>query len=253
MTHSQNRQHKTARPGLFHRRIFPLSLTLCFLASLPLFAERTRRWRQSTYDDFLKGTAHGVAVRSDRVTLSINGTAAPLLSVSPDQINAQVPFEVTEGWATAVLQLADMAPVPIGFPIAAAAPAIFTHIQNQSAVRNADGSQNTPDNPASVGSPVTVYLTGQGAVAPPVSTGEPAPSGTLARAIYPVTATVGHRPATITFAGLSPGSVGLFQINLVVPPIGTGLQPLVVTVNGVSSNTGSVSVSGRRPLMGSPQ
>jgi WD40 repeat protein len=32
---------------------------------LPVLAEHTRRWRQSTYDEFLKGTAHGVAVRSD--------------------------------------------------------------------------------------------------------------------------------------------------------------------------------------------
>src|SRR5215471_17835953 len=28
-------------------------------------AERTRRWRQSTYDEFLKGSTHGIAVRSD--------------------------------------------------------------------------------------------------------------------------------------------------------------------------------------------
>lgn len=28
-------------------------------------AEHTRRWRQSSYEDFLKGTAHGIAVRSD--------------------------------------------------------------------------------------------------------------------------------------------------------------------------------------------
>ncbi|MGB7231324.1 MAG: hypothetical protein WBD19_06605 [Candidatus Acidiferrum sp.] len=40
---------------------------LCFLYLLPspLFAEHTRRWLESTYDEFLKGTAHGVAVRSD--------------------------------------------------------------------------------------------------------------------------------------------------------------------------------------------
>src|ERR1700675_2636891 len=28
-------------------------------------AEHTRRWRQSTYEEFLKGTTHGIAVRSD--------------------------------------------------------------------------------------------------------------------------------------------------------------------------------------------
>src|SRR5258705_10258597 len=47
------------------RRIISLSLLLCFVSSLPLLAEHTRRWRQSTYKEFLKGTAHGVAVRSD--------------------------------------------------------------------------------------------------------------------------------------------------------------------------------------------
>src|SRR5437868_10594978 len=46
---------------------------LCCMVSLPalLFAEHTRNWRQSTYDEFLKGTATGVAVRSDgRLELS---------------------------------------------------------------------------------------------------------------------------------------------------------------------------------------
>src|ERR1700730_8480956 len=50
-----------------------LSLFLYFIASAfsPLLAEHTRSWRQSTYDDFLKGTSNGVAVRSDgRLELS---------------------------------------------------------------------------------------------------------------------------------------------------------------------------------------
>jgi outer membrane protein assembly factor BamB len=38
-----------------------LLLAFCLAAS----AEHTRRWRQSAYDEFIKGTAHGVAVRSD--------------------------------------------------------------------------------------------------------------------------------------------------------------------------------------------
>ena len=46
-------------------RLASFSLLLFFLASSPLLSEHTRRWRQSTYEEFLKGTAHGVAVRSD--------------------------------------------------------------------------------------------------------------------------------------------------------------------------------------------
>jgi hypothetical protein len=45
-------------------------LALCVAGILALFAgmataEHTRRWRQSTYEEFLKGTTHGIAVRSD--------------------------------------------------------------------------------------------------------------------------------------------------------------------------------------------
>src|SRR5467141_5196167 len=65
MTHSRKRLLKLMLGGLLRRRALFLTLLVCFLTSSPLLAEHTRRWRQSTYDEFLKGTAHGVAVRSD--------------------------------------------------------------------------------------------------------------------------------------------------------------------------------------------
>ena len=48
-------------------RHFLLALVLFFTTPLlfPLHAEHTRRWLQTAYDEFLKGRAHGVAVRSD--------------------------------------------------------------------------------------------------------------------------------------------------------------------------------------------
>lgn len=171
------------------------------------------------------------------VTVLINGVAAPLLFVSPGQINAQVPFEVTEGLATAILQLAGMPPAAIRFPVTPAAPAVFSNVWNQ------DGSLNAPGNPATVGSAVTVYITGQGAVEPPVLTGEPAP-GSPGTAVYSIRASIGRRSATIRFAGLSPGCVGLFQIQLIVPAVGSGPQPLAIAVNGISSNTAYLSISG---------
>jgi len=45
------------------------------LAALAAHAEHTRRWKQSTYEEFLKGTTHGVAVRSDgRLELALKFT-----------------------------------------------------------------------------------------------------------------------------------------------------------------------------------
>jgi len=68
-----------------------LSVVLVFAASLPLLADHTRRWRQSTYDDFLKGTSHGVAVRSDgrlelapKFTLLADADASYLWSLRAD-------------------------------------------------------------------------------------------------------------------------------------------------------------------------
>ena len=91
MTHSRKRLLKLMLGGLLRRRALFLSLLLCFLTSLPVLAEHTRRWRQSTYDEFLKGTAHGVAVRSDgrlelapKFTLLADADASYLWSVRLD-------------------------------------------------------------------------------------------------------------------------------------------------------------------------
>ena len=66
-------------------------LNVLYFLSIPLHAEHTRRWRQSTYEDFLKGTAHGVGVRSDgrlelapRFTLLADADASYLWSVRLD-------------------------------------------------------------------------------------------------------------------------------------------------------------------------
>jgi sugar lactone lactonase YvrE len=90
--HSRNGHVHSSRAALLLiARFFYFSLLLCFLTWLPLFAEHTRRWRQSTYEEFLKGTAHGVAVRSDgrlelapKFTLLADADASYLWSVRLD-------------------------------------------------------------------------------------------------------------------------------------------------------------------------
>ena len=84
----------TRRAPLLRRRhigLFSLALLFCFVASSPLLSEHTRRWQQSTYEEFLKGTAHGVAVRSDgrlelapKFTLLADADASYLWSVRLD-------------------------------------------------------------------------------------------------------------------------------------------------------------------------
>jgi outer membrane protein assembly factor BamB len=95
MTHSPKRLLKLMLSGLRERHVLFFSLLLCLLTSLPLLAEHTRRWRQSTYEEFLKGTAHGVAVRSDgrlelapKFTLLADADASYLWSVRLDPKSA---------------------------------------------------------------------------------------------------------------------------------------------------------------------
>ncbi len=195
----------------------------------------------------VSGTAGPLPQSLAGLALSIGGIPCPLLYVSPGQINAQVPFEASPGPATAVLQSPQMPPAAITLTVAPAAPGIFTNDQSQPTVQNADGSPNTPATPAQAGSLISVYLTGQGAVAPPVASGAPAPANPIARAVFPVTAALEGRPAEIVFAGLSPNTIGLFQVTLRIPATGADAQRLVVTVDGVSSNAGIVYVAGIRP------
>ena len=69
-----------------------LLLLYCFTrAASPLLAEHTRTWRQASYEDFLKGTPHGVAVRSDgrlelapKFTLIADADASYLWSLRVD-------------------------------------------------------------------------------------------------------------------------------------------------------------------------
>src|SRR5579859_2481355 len=57
------RRRNATRHSLFLYLLY--LLCLLYLLPSPLLAEHTRRWLQTTYEEFLKGTAHGVAVRSD--------------------------------------------------------------------------------------------------------------------------------------------------------------------------------------------
>jgi uncharacterized protein (TIGR03437 family) len=166
------------------------------------------------------------------VSLIINGVPAPLQFVSPRQINAQVPFDTIPGTATAELRLAGMPPAAIQFPIAPVAPGIFANVANE--------------DPVAPGSLLAVYLTGQGVVEPPVANGEPAPSDPLAHTSYPVTATIGGQRADVLFAGLNPGSVGVFQITIRVPILDSGTYPLEILMNGTATATQLVSVVGNR-------
>jgi uncharacterized protein (TIGR03437 family) len=186
-------------------------------------------------------------VSLNNVQVLINGTAVPLVFVSPGQINAQVPFTVPVGRANIELVRNGVRSVPVVVDVAQTLPGIFlVPPTNFGAIQNQSGRANTAADPARVGEAIVVYMTGLGAVTNAPAPGAASPSNPLATTTLPVTASIGGRPATVEFAGLTPGFVGLGQVNIRVPALTTtGPLPLIVRVNNVESTP--VLVNTRQP------
>ena len=178
------------------------------------------------------------------VSVSVNGVAAPLYYVSPGQINFQVP------WATPTTGTVNVAVMVNGgssniaaVPVATAAPGLFVLPSGQAAVLNPDYSINDPSNPVKAGSTIFAYLTGSGPLSPAAKDGVPASTTSLVYAQASNSASIGNLPATVSFAGLAPGFVGLVQMNIVVPTgLAPGTYPLSVTIDGQTSNAAPITV-----------
>lgn len=175
--------------------------------------------------------------------VTVGGRPAPLVFVSPTQINAQVPYEVNEAQnVPVVVTVNGVTSLSVPVNVIGNAPGIFQFGERRAVVQNEDYSVNTAGNPAAVDSYVVAYLTGAGRLDNNVASGAPAGVEPISRPSVPVTATIGDIPAHIAFGGLTPNFVGLMQVNMKVPPMPAGTYPLVVTVGGEKSNAAFVTV-----------
>jgi uncharacterized protein (TIGR03437 family) len=171
-------------------------------------------------------------------SVTIGGILAPLLFVSPTQINAQVPYELPAGIAAVVVRTAGSQTSPAVVEITATAAALLTSDHTHAlAVNYPDGTLNSAANPAHPGDYLVFYATGQGLLNRPVSNGAPPPEGDPSLPLAGVEVRLGGVPAQVAFAGLAPGFVGLLQINMVVPKSAPGDQTLELTLGNVPGST----------------
>jgi uncharacterized protein (TIGR03437 family) len=171
-------------------------------------------------------------------TITIGGIAAPLYYTSSGQINTQIPFELgTNAQTQVVLRTGGVFAAPETITIDAARPGIFVASGTQGVVVTPSNQLVDSTHPATAGDVVVVYCTGLGVANPPVATNQPSPVPAAVAAIQP-TATIGGVSAPVQFAGMSPGLIGLYQVNIQIPAgVAPGpTVPLVLTQSGVSSN-----------------
>jgi uncharacterized protein (TIGR03437 family) len=172
--------------------------------------------------------------------VSVAGRPAPLIYVSPNQINLQVPLDTPTGVQTVTVDNGSGPSTAFSINVAAAAPAIF-FAPVPAVLKNANFSLVTASNPAHAGDTLLVYLTGLGQTTPALTTGGIVPAATLPNT-RPVTATIAGRPATVVYSAASPGFTGLYQVAVTVPTGVSGSVPLQLQMATATSNPISIPV-----------
>ena len=169
-------------------------------------------------------------------------TKAPLLYVSPKQINFQFPSKAPVGLQRIAVRVEDTGELIAGGSVSVAtySPGFFTQAQNgqgQAAALNQDNTRNSASNPAKLGSVVQLFGTGQGPLSVTVADGQPAPANAITQAKPTTDANTclnqqpslcvalggsggGAALAEIQYSGLAPGLIGVWQLNIKLPASG---------------------------------
>jgi uncharacterized protein (TIGR03437 family) len=163
----------------------------------------------------------------------VGGLQLPLFYVSDGQINAQLPVEMPVNTPQSVIVGSGGGyTLPDQILVTKVDPGVAT-VNGALIAQHADFAGTLVDNghPARPGETLVMYLVGMGATNPGTATGLQA-SGPLAPAVVQPTVTIDGQMAAVPFAGLTPGGIGLYQINFLVPPTARPGALAVVVAQG---------------------
>jgi uncharacterized protein (TIGR03437 family) len=176
-------------------------------------------------------------------------TTAPLLFVSPTQVNFQVSAGIAAGLAKVTITAGTATQTASNIPIATVAPGLFTlnnvGLAAAYAVRvAASGAQTSV--------PVFTTTSDGSILAAPISLGAATDqvylilfgSGLQAAGTSGVTATIGGVKASVSYAGPQGGFAGLDQVNVLIPPslAGKGNVNVQLTAGGIAANPVQITV-----------
>ena len=149
-----------------------------------------------TSGSFFDAPAVPLPVQLAGTHAEVNGISAPLFSVKPDRVLLQLPAGLAPGQpASLTVSSVNLASPAMPLHIDPAAPAIL-------------GITATPG-------ALVIYCTGLGTTEPPL--GEGIAVTAIARTTIQPAVTVAGAPATVYYSGLTPGLVGVYQVNVLLP------------------------------------
>ena len=164
--------------------------------------------------------------------VSVEGVRAPLLSTAAGSMEFEVPGDIPVGDASIVVSSNGDLSGTVDMAVEASTPAIWAAVHG-------DGSAVSAADPAVAGEAISLYATGLGAVNANLPLGAAGPADpVIATAALPQIL-LGGVPLTVTFSGLAPGYVGLYQVNASVPsapPQGGFTGPLTLVDNGQAAS-----------------
>jgi uncharacterized protein (TIGR03437 family) len=215
-------------------------------------------------------TLHGTNLAADTVTaatpplpytlgqatVEVNGIPAPLYYVSPGQINFQVPWEL-EGFDRATVRVINgtLVSSTVQVKVITASPALFSADGSGSGqgsilisgpeVMAAPAGAFPGSRPARIGESIEILATGLGPVSRTQGDGQPKPTTTPPALSRIPNVRIGGVPALVTFSGLLPGGVGMYQVIVQVPDGAAAgdAVPVSISLGGVVSNSVTMAVS----------
>jgi uncharacterized protein (TIGR03437 family) len=177
--------------------------------------------------------------------VTIDNAAVPLLMTSPEQINVQLPFDLTAARHSVIVRSIDKSTTTAAQTITVAkyAPAVFVNTQTgQAEIYHDNGTLVTKDSPATRDQSLSIYASGLG-----VTTGGKVTAGSLSPAdppavTQPIKVYLGNpsykqAEVIVEWSGLVPGTIGIYQIKVRVP--GEHMKgdalPVILRIGGVDS------------------
>ncbi len=188
-------------------------------------------------------------------TVFLNGLRAPMFFASPRQLNVQIPWDLRSGSpASLTVRIGPHISEPVAVPVSGFSPGLFTTgssgagqgaiLISGSGALAAPAGASPNSRPARKGEFLEMFANGLGRVTGAPASGEAAVSNPLSETTASPEVSIGGAAADVLFAGLAPGFIGLYQVNVRVPagaPSGSAVG-VSLRIGGAESNVVTIAV-----------